>query len=410
MKFIQTNEIKIELNWGDEIVPVGRLAMRSEQIYFEYDQLLIERGHQLSPIRLPLQSGVKTFNKSLFDGLPGLFYDSLPDGWGRLLLDRLARSNGIHPNGLTPLDRLSHIGCNGIGALTFQPDYSKSGNSGDGFTLDELAQNSQIILSGEGEAILEELLDLNGSSAGARPKIMVGIDPSLKKIIYTGGELPVNFEAWMVKFANSQDGQDAGAIEYVYSLMAQDAGVTMMKTHLFDAKGCAGYFATKRFDRNQGHRLHTHTACGLLHSDFRTPALDYEDLLTLTEVLTKDAREVEKMFRYAVFNTLSHNRDDHGKNFTYLLSKSHQWTLSPAYDLTFSSGPQGEQSTTLLGEGKNPSVEHLIKLGKKALLSPQLISQIIDQTKESLRKWPHLAGQFNVSRPNIKLIEKKIIL
>ena len=151
-----------------------------------------------------------------------------------------------------------------------------------------------------------------------------------------------------------------------------------------------------------------HTVAGLLHSDYRMPSLDYEDLLTLTGALTRDIREVEKMYRLAVFNVLSHNRDDHAKNFSFLMDKTGQWRLSPAYDLTFSSGPRGEQSTMVMGEGKNPKEQHLIKLGLEAKLSKQLIDGIIEQTKYALGQWRQLAKEYGVSPEKVALIESNI--
>jgi len=151
-----------------------------------------------------------------------------------------------------------------------------------------------------------------------------------------------------------------------------------------------------------------HTASGLLHADFRFPSLDYQDLLNLTSMLTKDVREVEKMYRLAVFNVLAHNRDDHAKNFSFLMDAYGNWTLSPAYDLTFSSGPGGEQSTMVMGEGKYPDVEHLFRLGLNAKLSKQQISSIIDQTRTALSGWNTLARQYGVSNENITHIAKQI--
>ena len=149
-----------------------------------------------------------------------------------------------------------------------------------------------------------------------------------------------------------------------------------------------------------------HTASGLLHSDFRIPALDYEDLLNLTGVLTKDIQEVEKLFRVAVFNVLAHNRDDHGKNFSYLMDQAGEWTFSPAYDLTFSSGPSGEQSTMVMGEGKQPGISHLTKLGQEAKLDAGFIRQAIAQTQDALSQWTTLAKNYGVSEINISKISK----
>ena len=151
-----------------------------------------------------------------------------------------------------------------------------------------------------------------------------------------------------------------------------------------------------------------HTVSGLLHSDFRTPSLDYEDLLTLTGQLTKDIREVEKMYRLAVFNVLAHNRDDHAKNFSFLMDNKGEWKLSPAYDLTFSNGPGGEQSTMVMGEGRNPGEKQLIKLGLEAGLSKAIVDEIIAQTRAVLGQWKTLAKEYGISQANIDLINKRL--
>ena len=401
-------EIKVGINFGDGVAPVGRLAMRERTIYFEYDRTFIERGLELSPLRLPLKSGLFSFDYNLFEGLPGVFNDSLPDGWGRLLFDRFARAQGTVPSEVTPLDRLAHIGVHGMGALVFEPDHSVGGTHYT-ISLDNLAEQAQDVLAGTSDEVLQELLSLNGSSAGARPKALIGVNQDRTHIVHGVNDLPGGYTPWMVKFANSQDGLDAGAIEYVYALIAADAGINMPDVHLFPAKKSAGYFAVKRFDRDGNKRYHMHTACGLLHSDFRTPSLDYEDLIAFAGMLTRDVREVEKMYQLAVFNVLAHNRDDHAKNFSFLMNEQGQWALSPAYDLTFSSGPRGEQSTMVMGEGKAPKAEHLIKLGIDAKIDKDRIHEIIQQTQVSLAKWPRLAKHHGVNATNIRLIGNKLM-
>ncbi len=407
MSFTPITQIKVGLVFGAGVLPVGRLAIRDGDIYFEYENDFLDHGLDISPLRLPLSPELKTFDRALFEGLPGVFNDSLPDGWGRLLLDRSMRAQGILPEQLSPLDRLAHVGNSGMGALVYEPDYGAEIPDAK-INLDVLASHAMEVLDGEAEGVLQELLALNGSSAGARPKAVIGVDKACKNIIHGAHKLPDGFSPWLVKFPNAQDGADAGAIEYVYGLMAVEAGVAMTQTHLFPAQKGAGYFATARFDREGQSRVHTHTACGALHSDFRTPSLDYEDLLALTGMLTRDVREVEKMFRLAVFNVLAHNRDDHSKNFTFLMSERGEWKLSPAYDLTFSSGPRGEQSTMVMGEGKNPGREHLEKLGREAKIEENRVSEIIEQTRTALSKWETLAKKCGVSKGNIKLIGQKL--
>ena len=383
------------------------MAIRNNVIYFEYDNDFLQTELEISPIKLPLQRGVMELPKDPFEGLAGVFNDNLPDGWGRLLFDRMLRSKGISPSKITPLDRLAYVGLQGLGALVYEPD--KSPNLvHEMIDLDMLALQTKEVLEGDSDEVIAELLALNGSSAGARPKALIGVDKERKNISYGVQQLSSDFEHWMVKFPNSQDGNDAGAIEYVYALMATESGLTMPDVYLFSSKNGSGYFAVKRFDRDGNKRLHTHTVSGLIHNNFRFPSLDYEDLLSLTSYLTKDIREVEKMFRLAVFNVMAHNRDDHSKNFTFLMNELGEWKLSPAYDLTFSNGPGGEQSTMVMGEGRNITRSHLVKLGLEAKLSKEFIENVVEQTRSAIGKWENWAKEYGVSKSNMQLISKAI--
>ncbi len=407
MSFEPVNLVKASLAFDDTIIAVGKLAYREHRIYFEYDASFIARGIEISPLRCPLKSGVQTFDPYLFEGLAGVFNDSLPDGWGRLLLDRSMRLEGILPNQLSPLDRLAHVGDTGMGALSYEPCHAGSASRGH-IHLDTLGGHAGQVLEGEATDMLKELLSLNGSSAGARPKAMIGVSSDRQRIVDGIHGLKDGYEPWLVKFSNMNDGLDAGAIEYVYALMAKDAGLQMEATHLFPSAQGPGYFAARRFDRRDGKRLHSHTACGLLHSDFRTPSLDYEDLIALTMVLTRDIRQAEKMYRLAVFNVLAHNRDDHAKNFSFLMDRNGDWKLSPAYDLTFSQGPRGEQSSMVMGAGKNPGKTDLIRLGLEAKLPRKIIDQAIEQTKSAIGRWRELASAYGVGGDNIEFIASRI--
>ncbi len=407
MNYKPVRHVKVGLDFGSGAMPVGDLALLERQVYFEYDADFIRRGLALSPFRLPLKSGLQSFHTTLFDGLPGVFHDSLPDGWGRLLFDRAMRKRGLLPQMLGPLDRLAHVGESGMGALVYKPDHFDAA-AGAGIDLNWIAQQSQDVLEGEAEGVLGELIALNGSSAGARPKALIGFHQESGRIIYGNQDLPEGYAPWIVKFANSQDGPDAGAIEFVYSKMARQAGLAIPETHLFSAKRGAGYFAVKRFDRNEDKRLHMHSACGLLHSDHRTPALDYQDLLELTMILTRDVRESEKMFRLAVFNTMAHNRDDHARNFSFLMDQTGEWKLAPAYDLTFSYGLGGEQSTMVMGEGRAPDMDHLRALGRHADIRDARIEEILKQTIDALGQWSELAKAHGVKIGTQDLVHAQI--
>ena len=359
---MSTKLVNVYYHGSNEKIKVGRLAYENRTIYFEYDDAFINTGIHVSPYKLPLKSGVQVCEDKLFDGLFGVFADSLPDGWGKLLIDRHLMRQGVDFKSITPLDRLMMIGSFGTGALSYEPVIETS-NSKDTIDLDTLASSSLEILKGVSTDNIETLIANNGSSAGARPKIMVQINES-NQIIGVNQTLKNDFEHYMIKFASSSDEKDIGKLEYAYSMMAKDAGISMSETKLLHGKDNS-YFAIKRFDRDKENRIHMHSFAAMVHSDFRIPTVDYDDILTVTLDLTKDVKEVEKAYKLAVFNLLTHNRDDHAKNFSYILDPHNHWKFSPAYDLTFSYGPGGEHSTTYLGVGKNPGKKELLELAKK---------------------------------------------
>jgi serine/threonine-protein kinase HipA len=353
-----------------ESVEVGRLVLRDRVIFFEYSKSFLDTRLELSPLKLPLKPGVFQGDSRVFDGLWGVFNDSLPDGFGRLLLDRKLMQLGKDPKSLTPLDRLAYVGSRGMGALSYRPaeDMDETVLRPD---LDVIAgYYREFQVSGDPNHI-DELLALNGSSQGARPKLLVRLGDE--------GD-------WLIKFASSSDPINIGAIEYDYHLMAVEAGLDVPEARLFPSKKCPGYFGVKRFDRSGNSRIHMHTACGLLDADFRIPSLDYEQLIKATLWLTKDIREAEKLFRQAAFNVFAKNRDDHAKNFSFLMDSNGKWRLSPAYDLVYSSGPMGEHSTTVMGEGKNPGSEHLIRLAQVAGLESSRAKDILEQVRAACSK------------------------
>jgi serine/threonine-protein kinase HipA len=286
--------------------------------------------------------------------------------------------------------------------LSYEPEREVE-NSIDTIVLDDLAESSTEILEGSSEALLDELLSLNGSSVGARPKVLVQISDDQKQIIHGRQELQEGFSHWMVKFASSMDSREIGAIEYAYSLMAREAGLDMPQTALLEGKK-GRYFAIKRFDRVGDRRVHMHSVAGLTHSDFRIPTLDYDDLLKLTLHLTKNVQEVEKVFRLACFNLFTHNRDDHAKNFSFVMDEKGTWNFSPVYDVTFSHGIEGGHSTLYLGEGKNPTTKHLLELAKKHGLKKG--SVIVDEVREASKKWREFANVAGVSKKSVDSIER----
>jgi serine/threonine-protein kinase HipA len=404
MTYASTELLTVYLEAGDRR-KVGRLARRQRQILFEYDPDFLASRIELSPLKLPLRQGVFTSPDAIFDGLYGLFNDSLPDGWGRLLLDRAVEKYGIRRGQLTPLDRLAHVGRQGMGALSYEPDISGYAVDETPLALDQIAEESAIVMAGESEQVFEELLRLSGSSSGARPKIVAQVSSDRRRIIHGSAALQPGYENWIIKFASSQDPRDIGAIEYAYSLMARDAGIDMPETHLFRTRK-RSYFGAQRFDRRGDRRVHMHSLSGLIHADHRNPTLDYDTLLRVVLALTKNIHEVEKAYALACFNVLAHNRDDHAKNFSFLLNDAAGWIFAPAYDLTFSDGPAGEQSMLVMGEGRNPGVEQLKALGKEHRLKQA--PRILVGVQDAVARWRDHASMAGVSARSTSAIAERL--
>jgi len=231
----------------------------------------------------------------------------------------------------------------------------------------------------------------------------VQLSDDKKEIMHGRQKLRDGFSHYLVKFSNSHDGKESGAVEYAYSLMAKEAGVEMPGTALIEGR-YGRYFAIKRFDRVGDERVHMHSVAGLVHTDFRYPALDYDDLMRLTLHLTKHYEDVSKMFRLACFNLFAHNRDDHAKNFSFLMDSKGVWRLSPAYDLTFSYGVGAEHSTMYMGDGLHPKVEHLLALAKKHGIKKG--SDIVEEVRYAVMHWEKWANKANVSKQAREKIAK----
>ena len=359
---------------------VGTLALyKSTLAAFQYDKDWIHTGFSISPFSLPLRDDVFIPKADPFEGLFGVFADSLPDGWGRLLVDRYLVKNHINPYETGNLDRLSIVGETGMGALTYRPDWSAADHITEP-ELDRIADDCRRILVEEDPSDLDALFRLGGSSGGARPKILTKIDG----------------EDWIIKFPSNTDRRDIGLQEYEYSVCAKACGIEMEETRLFPSKYCEGYFGTRRFDvEREGSlrkRVHMVSAAGLLETSHRIPNLDYDTLMRLTMILTKDYTEIEKLYRRMCFNVYAHNRDDHSKNFSYLYNEDkNRWILSPAYDLTYSFSFGGEHATTVNGNGADPDKGDLLAVADNIGMNHHNASETADEIRELTEK---MLGQY----------------
>lgn len=381
---------------------VGELVSNGRKIYFQYHPGFIETGLQISPFKLPLSSGILSADTTVFDGLFGVFNDSLPDGWGRLLLDRALISRGIPLAKISPLDRLSFVGENGMGALVYRPAQDSGIDFKKQMELSAIARETQKILEGKSSDIIEELLQLGGSSGGARPKIFVGYHPEKDHLIFGKENLPEGYEHWLIKFPASNDPADVAQIEHAYHKMALAAGLKMSACRLF--KGASGslFFGTKRFDRNNAGRLHLHSAAGLMHDDFRLSNMDYGHLMDAAFRLENHVGAYAKVLRLAAFNVFAHNRDDHSKNFSFLMDANGKWQMAPAYDLTFSFSPHGFHSSTVAGEGQSPGNRHLMELAD--VFGVKNGKEIIGQVREAVGNWAFYAKECGVGKASMRAV------
>ena len=360
------NKLK-ELNVYYHQRPVGQMVLYKNSLAaFEYDDSWLREGFALNPFSLPLVKKVFVPKREPFDGLFGVFADSLPDGWGRLLVDRLLLKNHINPATVTPLERLAIVGSAGMGALTYRPENPLT-TQNVSLELDEIARECAQVLQDKPIENLDELFRLGGSSGGARPKIMTTIDNN----------------AWLIKFPSAGDRQDIGLEEYEYSLCARECGIRMMPTKLFPSHNCKGYFGTQRFDRTENGSVHMLSVSAILETSHRIPNLDYDILMLLTLTLSKSFAEIDQLFRIMCFNVFAHNRDDHAKNFSFLFDEKEQcWTLAPAYDLTYSNSLGGEHATTVHGNGQNPGLEDILAVGTKIGMSHMQARKIALEIQE----------------------------
>jgi serine/threonine-protein kinase HipA len=391
---------------GDQIL-VGKLILHNRLVHFKYDDDFINSEMNLSPIKLEFNNEIQVADPTPFHGIFGVFADSLPDGWGMLLLNRVLEKKDLSLDDINILDQLAYIGDTGKGALIYRPTITGNENFNDIIDLDQLKNSMDEVYHGASTEVIEKLMSLGGASGGARPKANVGYNPKTNELMHGYNILPDGFYHWIIKFPSSQDPPDIANIEYAYYKMAQAAQITMSECKLLESTKGLHIFATKRFDRVGNDRIHMHSMAGLTHNNFRYCSLDYGNIIAVAFQLEKSASAREKVLRLAAFNVYSHNRDDHSKNFSWLMNESGKWTFAPAYDLTYSSSSMGEHSTRVSGEGKNPGRKHIIELANHFSINKP--EEIINQVQEAIAQWPDIAKECGVRKTSIDRIQTKFL-
>jgi serine/threonine-protein kinase HipA len=363
--------------WGENWL-IGTLVSDGKQTLFEYAPDAIAKGIRFSPRYLPLSTDTYSFPKQPFQ-LAGLFADSLPDGWGMLLMDRYFKKyQDRDRHQIHPLERLAFLGEHTMGALVYLPavDHSEQTTA---LSFYDLADAIEHVQQGEDTKVLAELALTGGSPQGARPKSLVYYNPSTHQMstqAFKGGE------PWLVKFPAQSEHPEVCAIEAAYLQIARLCDLDVPDFQFLAVSDNLSALVIKRFDRQGDNRIHMHSLAGALHADFRVPDCSYDIFLRMTRFMTQSEAEVQKAFARCVFNVCMHNRDDHTKNFAYLMNQRGDWELAPAYDLTYNTGLNGHHQMDVEGESLRPARKHLLALGKNAGLSSSFCTQTIDHLVE----------------------------
>lgn len=417
MDYGRVNKLSVfrKLANGDNVT-VGILAQNKQGIYFQYDTSYLEQYHNLSPFNLSFDSTLQLAPVSPHNRLHGAFSDSLPDGWGLLLMDRVFRQVNTLPAQITALDRLSFVGEGAMGALSYLPlSELQNNNVEEQLSIAKLGLQAQAIFDGQTSEVLQALINA-GSSGGARPKAQLYLNDDND---FCSTNVSDDSEAFLVKFTSSQLllGHDEGVCEAAYLTMAKQAGIDVPAWKLLDAPSASGaqqWLAVKRFDvvknlRGNEGRLHLHSVSGLLDADYRMPSLDYEELIKVSSIICRSPAAGQVMFRRMVFNLFALNQDDHSKNWAFLQQDNGQWQLAPFYDVTFSPSSYSEHATAFCGFGKKPSLKVMQKLAEQANFANWEQAQlVIDEVVEAVQSFTSIANKLTINPEVRRLINKQL--
>ena len=433
--------------------PVGTLAQNARTVFFQYDAEYLARHPNLSPFDPPADTALHGAEKEPHEGLHGVFADSLPDGWGRLLMDRAFKSRGDLPDAPTAMDRLAWVGDRGTGALSYEPAAAPPPARARLHRVAELGHAAQSLHEGAAAEVLDALFAA-ASSAGARPKAQLYLpggrpywrserwfpefsNEKSERTALNAGMLHLADEAQirdcstapapgmvphLVKFTSARLplGHEEGACEAAYLALAGLAGIDVPEWRLLTAGTPAGvrrWLLQVRFDRcpagpgddSRSGRLHFASACGLLDADFRAPTLDYEDLIKAAGVLCRGAAAGQEIFRRAAFNLFACNQDDHSKNWGFLQDDGGGWKPAPFYDATYSPHPRGEHAAAYAGHGARPPLAAMQALAAHAgFVSWARAREALERVAEAVGQWPAAAKGLEIRPETRRSIEKSL--
>ena len=429
---VDVAEIKI---WGEWVGAV-RWDESQQLGYFQYDTKFIQKGWDLSPLKMPISQGSQIYsfpelrlarNETLdtFKGLPGLLADALPDKYGNRLISTWLAQQGRTENSMNPVEKLCFIGTRGMGALEFEPATIKTSTRNFSLEFDGLVELAKKMLheregflthlSKDEEKAMMEILKIGTSAGGARPKAVIAYNRKTGEIKSGQGSVPKGFEHWLLKLdgvSGEQFGESSGwgRVEYAYYLMAKDCKIEISECRLLEENGRA-HFMTKRFDRDGNIKHHTQSLCGMQHYDFNDMyGYSYEQVFQTMRLLHLTYPEAEQMFRRMVFNVLATNFDDHTKNFSFILKKDDRWRLAPAYDLCFSFDPTNhwvnKQTLSINGKRLEITKEDLMTIAKNNNIKKG--DKIIDEMNTIIKSWTTYASQAHVNNALKKKINNNL--
>jgi len=408
--------------WGRTIGAVS-IADDSDVAAFQYDPAFARSGIEVAPLTLPLSDRVYQFPelpRAAFHGLPGLLADSLPDRFGNALIDAWLATQGRTPDSFNAVERLCYTGARGMGALEFVPTLGPGPKRATTIEIDALVRLASEVLTqrsalhgkladGEQEKALNDILRVGTSAGGARAKAVIAWHPQTGEV--RSGQVTAGdgFEYWLLKFDGVAGNKDKelddpkgyGAIEYAYHLMAKAAGIAMAECRLLEENG-RRHFMARRFDRLPGGgKLHMQSLGALAHFDYnQAGAYSYEQALLTIRRLQLPMADVEQQFRRMVFNIVARNQDDHVKNIAFLMDKRGQWSLAPAFDLTYSYNPSGvwtaSHQMTLNGKRDGFTMDDFKQCANAAVMKRGRAERIVAEVTSAVARWPEFAAAANV--------------
>ena len=399
--------------WGRDIAAVTWDDGQDLGI-FQYAPEFLNSGIEVSPVTMPLNDGIFQFpalSRETFKGLPGLLADSLPDKFGNALIDAWLAGQGRTPDSFNPVERLCYIGKRGMGALEFLPTIKGSPTTSRVVEVEELVKLSNKVindrasltgqLTGDDDTdAIGDILRVGTSAGGARAKAILAWNESTGE--FRSGQLDqeAGFTQWLMKFDGITENRDKeladpqgyGRIEFAYSLMAAQAGINMTRCRLHE-EGGRDHFMTQRFDRTDtGNKLHMQSLCAMMHYDFNIAgAYSYEQVFQAMKLLRLKRTEIEQQFRRTAFNVIARNQDDHVKNIAFLMNKTGQWFLSPAFDVVYAYNPDGAWTSRhqMSVNGKRDGFElaDLVALASVGGIKKRKALGIIDQVADAVSNW-----------------------